>query len=60
MTLLEQLILTGLRSWHIKLKIHFLEQLDHGSKKDFHPNLKLPRFDNQKDFYDIARNSTDS
>ena len=28
-------------------------------KKKFHPNLKLPSFNNQKDLYDIAKNLTD-
>ena len=26
-----------------KLKTHFMEQLDHGSEKELHPKIKLPR-----------------
>ena len=43
-----------------KSKIHFLEQLDHGSQKEHHPNLNLPRSINQKVSYDFAKNSSDS
>ena len=37
-----------------------LEQLDHGSEKELHPSPKVPRSNNQKDSYDISKNSTDS
>ena len=47
------------RFWQNKLKIQSLEQLDHGFGNEFHPNPKLPRFNNQKDSYDIAKNLTD-
>ena len=50
---------TCLRSWQNKLKNQFLEQLDHGSEKELHPNLKLPRFNNLKDFYDNAKSLAD-
>ena len=55
----KQMILTCLRSWQNKSKIQFLEQLDHGSEKDLQLNLKLPRFNNQNDFYDIAKSWAD-
>ena len=42
-----------------QIKDQCLEQLDHGSEKEFHPNLKLLRFNNQKDSYDIAQTLTD-
>ena len=43
-----------------QLKTQSLEQLDHGFEKELHLNLKLPKFNNQKDFYDIAKSLTDS
>ena len=58
--LLKQLTLMYLRYWQNKLKIQFLKQLDHGYQKELHPNLNLPRFNNQNDFYGIARSSTSS
>ena len=58
--LLKQSILTCLQYWLNQWKTQFLEQLDQGSEKELHPNLELPSFDNQKDFYDIATTSTDS
>ena len=57
--LLKNLILTCLRYWQNKLKTQFLERLDHGSEKELHPKLKLAKFNNQKSFDDIAKNSTD-
>ena len=40
-------------------KTIYMAQLDHGSEKELHPNLKIPRFNNQKDFYDIVTSLTD-
>ena len=56
--LLNQSILTCLRYWQ-KKNNQFWLPLDHGSEKELHLNLKLPIFNNQNDFYDIAKSSTD-
>ena len=42
-----------------QIKDPVLAQLDYGSEKKPHPNLKIPRFNNQKDFYDLAKSLTD-
>ena len=43
-----------------QIKDQFLEQLDHGSEKELHPNLKLSWLNNRKDFCDFAKYWTDS
>ena len=48
-----------LRYWQNRIKIQ-LEQLHHGSQKEFHPNQNLLRFNSQEEFYDIAKSSTDT
>ena len=32
-----------------------MEQLDHGFEKELHPNLKLPKFNNPEDYFDMAK-----
>ena len=51
--------LTCLRYWQNKLKTQSLEQLDHGFEKELHPNLKLPKFNNQKVFNDFTKSLAD-
>ena len=56
----KKLILMCLLCLQNKSKTQFMECLHQGSEKELHPNLKIPRFNNQKDFDDIAKISTDS
>ena len=41
-------------------QIKQLQQLDYGSAKDFQPNLRLLTFNSLRDYFDIAKNLTDS
>ena len=60
MLLLRQSILMSRRSWPNKWKALFLVLSYHGYVKETYPKQNHPKLNNPKDYFDIAKSSTDS